>query len=95
MCFDWIAGKLKQRSSVQPVDIATALNKPTRSNFRIFQTETGTVAVMKVAHVETDVAGRGIAETEEGRVLVVFASYTLAVPYVYYYTRGCPPVYAR
>ena len=34
--------------------------------------------MMKVAHVETDVAGRGIAETEEGRVLVVFASYTLA-----------------
>ena len=40
---------------------------------------------MKVAHVETDVAGRGIAETEEGRVLVVFASYTLAgLTYVYY-----------
>ena len=50
--------------------------------------------MMKVVHVETDVAGTGIAETEEGRVLVVFASYTLAVPYVYYYTRGCPPVYA-
>ena len=29
--------------------------------------------MMKVVHVETDVAGTGIAETEEGRVLVVFA----------------------
>ena len=49
--------------------------------------------MMKVVHVETDVVGTGIAETEEGRVLVVFASYTLAVPYVYY-NRGCPSVYA-
>jgi len=35
------------------------------------ETETGTVAVMKVAHVETDVAGRGIAETEEGQAAAI------------------------
>jgi len=35
------------------------------------ETETGTVAAMKAAHVETGVAGTGIEETEEGQAAAI------------------------